>query len=61
MQTQCKYCGREDEGNAGDYYHQKECEARHLVTQLNDKKASLSPEQLAELRRRLEIARDTGD
>jgi len=57
----CKYCGREDEGNAGDYYHQKDCEARHLFQAINDQKASLSREQLTKLEKQLEQARYVGD
>lgn len=59
--SQCKYCGREDEGNAGDYYHQKDCEAKHLSQIIHDQKASLSREELAKLKRQLEQARYVGD
>lgn len=59
--SKCKYCGREDEGNAGDYYHQKDCEARHLSRTINEQGASLSQEELAKLEKRLEQARYVGD
>ena len=50
-------CGRVDEGNPGDYYHRKSCEAKRLLARLE----TCKPEEKADLQRRLEVARYVGD
>jgi len=56
--SQCKWCGRQNEGNAGDYYHQKGCEARHLREMI---RGTDDPIELNKLRKRLEMAEYVGD
>ena len=54
----CTYCGRKEEGNAGDYYHEKACEAKALRVRL---KAETNPARQAYLKARLEQAEYVGD
>jgi hypothetical protein len=54
----CPWCDRKREGNAGDYYHEKGCEAAYLVEAL---KVCEDPEERARLEARLEMARYVGD
>jgi len=53
----CRFCGRENEGNAGDYYHYHSCWAQDVLKRMD----SATPEQLPKLRRELEQARYVGD
>ncbi len=53
--NQCPHCGRPDEGNAGDYYHRKECEARAIQRRID------TEGDTPELREALERARYVGD
>ena len=60
MRGSCGYCGKYDlQDNAGDYYHQKACEESFLLRELQHQ--DHSPEQRAELVRRLDLARYVGD
>jgi hypothetical protein len=56
--TTCDYCGRPDENNPSDYYHSKRCEADFLREQIRNES---DPDELARLRRRLEMAEFVGD
>jgi hypothetical protein len=58
MMTTCKYCGRQDEGNAGDYYHRKACEATSLRQSLQ---SETDPKLRKKLQARLEMAEFVGD
>lgn len=60
---QCPYCGREDEGNAGDYYHQKRCEQTYVRNEIKLEEGKKEPNQgkLRKLRRELERAYYVGD
>ena len=31
----CPWCGREDAGNAGDYYHEKDCHRRDVLRRMD--------------------------
>jgi len=53
--SECKWCGREDEGNAGDYYHKHACHARDVLRRIEIE--GRTPELLREL----ESARNVGD
>lgn len=57
----CPYCGRSDEGNPGDYYHHKDCEARALREKLAEAERACDEEAIQELREALERARYVGD
>lgn len=57
---QCRWCGRFEEGNAGDYYHEKECHRRDVVRRMD----STDPDDLeamAKLEQELFEASYTGD
>ena len=56
MKGHCKICGRPNENNPGDYYHQKDCEAKYWSAQVQKLK-----EQLKDAERQLEMARYVGD
>ena len=53
----CEICGRKAKGNAGDYYHAKECRARHYQSQLK----SCNESERSNIEKRLEQARYVGD
>ena len=54
----CDFCDRENEGNAGDYYHRKACEATDISRKLE---RATDPKEIASLKKRLEMARFVGD
>ncbi len=54
----CKWCGREDEGNPGDYYHEKECHRKDVLRRM---KVPQSGEEMEKLERELAEASYTGD
>ena len=32
----CRWCGRPDEGNAGDYYHEKQCHRQDVLRRMDE-------------------------
>ena len=60
----CKWCGRANEDNPGDYYHEKDCHRRDVLRRLKqarfDGVGDDSP-TIQRLERELERASNTGD
>lgn len=54
----CRFCGRKQEGNAGDYYHEKSCHSKDVLKRL---KEETDPNKIRILKRELELARYVGD
>jgi len=54
----CPFCNKLNDSNAGDYYHYKYCEQKHILEKLKNEK---NPENISKLRRQLELARFVGD
>lgn len=54
----CRHCGRADEDNPGDYYHDKACEAQYIREAIE---ATTDEIELQKLRARLEMAEFVGD
>jgi len=61
MAGKCPYCGHPDEGNAGDYYHEKECERRDVLRRLDAARADGNAAEITRLRRELEAVSYVGD
>ena len=58
----CKWCGRPEAGNAGDYYHEKACHRWDVLRRMEElEKGGGSPEDWAVLERELAEASYTGD
>ena len=55
--SECLICGRPDQGNAGDYYHKKDCSARQYTKRLE----TCREDEKQELKKRLDQARYVGD
>jgi len=53
----CKFCGRPNEGNAGDHYHYHRCWQQDVRKRMDNAK----PEEMKKLRREMELARYVGD
>jgi len=58
-EKRCRYCGRPEEGNPGDYYHEKQCERRDILLKMEA--PNLSDSARERLERRLHAASYTGD
>jgi len=59
-ETKCRWCGRPDEGNAGDYYHEKRCHRWNVLRRIEAaKKAGVHHDTALE--RELAEASYTGD
>lgn len=58
----CPWCGRENEGNAGDYYHEKDCHRRDVLRRMDELSQRGGTKYLMEqLERELAEAAYTGD
>lgn len=56
MSDKCPWCGRVREGNAGDYYHEKGCQAKDCRRRIKEAEALLK-----KLKAELEMAELVGD
>lgn len=59
MASECRWCGRANEGNAGDYYHEKDCHRKDVLRRLD--LARGRGESTEALKEELERASYTGD
>ena len=59
----CEYCGRVRENNPGDYYHEKDCEAKHCTREIGKLKAIIAFDQakVKRLEKQREMAYYVGD
>ena len=56
----CKWCGKPEEGNAGDYYHEMACHRKDVLRRI-DKADPNDLSLMARLQRELFRASYTGD
>jgi len=54
----CRFCGRQNQGNAGDHYHYHRCWQDDVSKRLQ---AATDQKEIARLKRELEQARYVGD
>lgn len=58
----CKFCGRDNENNPGDYYHYHYCWSKDVLKRIEQLKATkFDPIEMQKLERELEMARYVGD
>jgi|GEM_PF-5132598 hypothetical protein len=55
--NKCSVCGRQRQGNAGDYYHEKDCQRKSVLGELETATESEKPR----LRKMLAAAEYVGD
>ena len=60
---ECRWCGQKDEGNAGDYYHEKACHRRDVIRRMEELEAAgdFNSQKMERLERELFLASYTGD
>ena len=61
MTGKCRWCGQVEAGNAGDYYHEKDCHRRNVLARIDVAKLTDDQDEIDKLRRELHIASYTGD
>lgn len=58
---ECRWCKRPEEGNAGDYYHEKDCHRRDVLRRMEDAEKRGDHAAIERLERELFRASYTGD
>lgn len=61
MKNQCKWCGRPEEGNPGDYYHEMGCWRADVCRRLDLAEEAQDHDAIERLSRELFRASYTGD
>jgi hypothetical protein len=61
QRSSCQWCGRENENNPGDYYHEKACHRTDVLRRMDSEKAKRDSNLMDELERELARASYVGD
>ena len=63
MTPRCRWCGRPERGNPGDYYHEKQCHREDVIRRMEIAKKVTGDDNISmeKLERELAEASYTGD